>query len=167
VITSAGQDRLRALALANEVRRARANARRRIANSELSASEVLLAPPPELESLALIDLLRCQRGWGTVRARRFIAGHELSERKPLGTLTDRQRRLLAASLGRRGPGLLGSAVEVNAKTLRPPEGVSLKLAVLTDTRKSDAAAGGHSGAAAAAIASSARSPCSSMRQPAA
>jgi hypothetical protein len=103
-MTSAGQDRLRALALANEVRRARARARRRIADRELSATDVLLAPPRELEGLALIDLLRCQRGWGIVRARRFIARYELNERKPIGTLTDRQRHLLATSLVPHGPG---------------------------------------------------------------
>ena len=128
---------MRALALANEVRRARARARRRIADRELSASDVLLAPQPELQSLALIDLLRCQRGWGTVRARRFIARHELSERKPIGTLTDRQRRVLAASLRRHGPEPPSSAVEVNLTALRPVEGASLKPEVVTDSRESD------------------------------
>ena len=104
LMTNPPQDRMRALALANEVRRARARARQRIADRELSAIDVLLAPPRELESLALIDLLRCQRGWGAVRARRFIARHDLGERKPIGTLTERQRALLAASLARHGSG---------------------------------------------------------------
>jgi hypothetical protein len=91
-----------------------------------------------LESLALIDLLRCQRGWGTVRARRFIARHELNERKPIGSLTVRQRGLLAASLGRHGPGSSRSAVDVNLAALRPFEGAFLNRAVVAASRESDA-----------------------------
>jgi hypothetical protein len=39
-----------------------------------------------------------QRRWGTTRCRKFLARYHITETKPLGALTDRQRRLLADEL---------------------------------------------------------------------
>jgi hypothetical protein len=95
-------DRTQALKLANEIRRARARLKRRIAAGDLSADQVILAPPREARSWPLIKLLISQPRWGKVRCRRFLLQAEIDERKPIGDLTERQRRLLVAQLGARG-----------------------------------------------------------------
>jgi hypothetical protein len=48
--------------------------------------------------MTLAELLTSQRRWGRTRARKFVAGLALAENKRLGTLTSRQRQLLAAAL---------------------------------------------------------------------
>ncbi len=90
--------RLRALERANEIRLQRAALKRRIAAGELSAAEVILESPKAAESWSVGDLLMSQRRWGTTRCRRFLARNNITETKPIGTLTDRQKHLLADSL---------------------------------------------------------------------
>ena len=90
--------RLRALERANEVRLARAGLKRRIADGQVSAASVLLDPPPEAGSWAVGDLLMSQRRWGATRCRKFLTHHHITETKPVATLTERQRRLLAGQL---------------------------------------------------------------------
>ena len=91
--------RLRALGRANEVRLARAELKRRIAHGDVSAAEVILAPPVEAINWAVGDLLMSQRRWGSTRCRKFLVRADINETKPVGSLTDRQRRLLAGQLG--------------------------------------------------------------------
>ena len=93
-----GPQRLRALERANEVRLARAELKRRIAEGETSAAEVILACPWEARSWSVVDLLMSQRRWGSKRCRKFLARNQVNEMKPVGGLTDRQRRLLAGQL---------------------------------------------------------------------
>jgi hypothetical protein len=90
--------RLRALEKANEVRLARAELKRRIAQGQVSAARIILDSPREACSWAVGDLLMSQRRWGSQRCRKFLARQQISERKEIGTLTDRQRRALAAEL---------------------------------------------------------------------
>jgi hypothetical protein len=90
--------RLRALERANAVRLARAELKRRIAEGEAAATDVILDPPDEALTWAIGELLMSQRRWGTTRCRKFLARHHISETKMLGALTDRQRRLLAEEL---------------------------------------------------------------------
>jgi hypothetical protein len=90
--------RLRALERANAVRLARAELKRRIADGEVSAADVILEPPHEATSWAICELLMSQRRWGSTRCRKFLSRNQITETKPLGTLTERQRRLLAAQL---------------------------------------------------------------------
>jgi hypothetical protein len=96
---ASGPQHLRALQRANEVRLARAELKRRVAEGELTASEVVLDSPWEAESMAIADLLMSQRRWGRTRCRRFLAQVPLSETKTIGTLTERQRNAVAALLG--------------------------------------------------------------------
>ena len=95
---TAGPQRLRALERANEIRLERAALKRRIAAGEVSAAEVILNPPQSAETWSVGDLLMSQRRWGTTRCRRFLARNNITETKHVGTLTDRQRNLLADSL---------------------------------------------------------------------
>jgi hypothetical protein len=90
--------RLQALERANEIRLARAELKRRIAYGAISAAEVILEPPSEARSWAIGDLLLSQRRWGSTRCRKFLMRNQISETKPVGALTQRQRRLLAAQL---------------------------------------------------------------------
>jgi hypothetical protein len=89
---------LRALERANEVRRARAELRRRIADGDVSAGEIILAPPGEASSWTVLELLISQRHWGRAKARKFLLLNQIDELKPIGKLTERQRRLLAPQL---------------------------------------------------------------------
>ena len=92
--------RLRALGRANEVRLARAELKRRIASGGVSAAQVILDCPWEARSWSLGDLLMSQRRWGRTRCRKFLVQNEISEVKQVGTLTERQRRMLASKLAR-------------------------------------------------------------------
>lgn len=89
---------MRALERANQVRLARAELKRRVSMDEIDAAEVILACPWEAQSMAVADLLMSQRRWGQTRCRKFLAQIPMSEKKTIGTMTDRQRRTLAALL---------------------------------------------------------------------
>jgi hypothetical protein len=91
-----------ALDRANEVRRARAALKRRVADSETPAAEVVLTAPWEARSMAIADLLISQRRWGRIRVRCFLAGIPMSETKTIGSMTDRQRRRRAERLTAEG-----------------------------------------------------------------
>ncbi len=90
--------RRRALVRANEIRLARAGLKRRIALGEVSAAEVLLACPEEASSWPVGELLMSQRRWGATRCRKFLSRNYIVETKPIGKLTERQRRMLASAL---------------------------------------------------------------------
>ena len=95
---------MQALELANRVRLARAELKRRVGDGELSAAEVILSRPWEAETMTIMDLLMSQRRWGRTRCRRFLASIQVPETKQLGRLTDRQRDALAELLTARGAG---------------------------------------------------------------
>jgi hypothetical protein len=90
----------RALARANEVRLARAELKRQVARGERGAAEVILTAPWEADSMIVADLLMSQRRWGLARCRKVLAQIPMSENKTIGSMTDRQRRALAAALAR-------------------------------------------------------------------
>ena len=90
--------RLRALGRANEVRLARAELKRRIADGEVSAAQVILACPNEVRSWSVGDLLMSQRRWGSTKCRKFLERNQISELKQVGQLTERQKRMLADQL---------------------------------------------------------------------
>ncbi len=89
---------LQALARANRVRLARAALKRTIASSERGVAEVILECPWECESMSITELLSSQRRWGRTRSRKFLTSLGLTENKRIGTLTHRQRNLVAAAL---------------------------------------------------------------------
>ena len=103
-VPPAGPQHMRALERANQVRLARAELKRRIADGEADVAEVILDCPWEARSMAISDLLMSQRRWGQTRCRKFLAQIPLSENKTVGSLTERQSRRLAELLesGERG-----------------------------------------------------------------
>jgi hypothetical protein len=90
--------RMKALERANEVRLARAELKRRIAYGDVGVAEVILECPWAAKSWSVGDLLMSQRRWGSIRCRKFLSRNQINEKKPLGQLTDRQRRMLAGQL---------------------------------------------------------------------
>lgn len=104
--------RLRALEHANAIRLARAELKRRIAEGQVSAAEVILECPDAAQRWTIAELLLSQRRWGSTRCRKFLERNGVSEIKAIGALTERQRRLLAEELsGRPLPApVLGTAV---------------------------------------------------------
>jgi hypothetical protein len=90
--------RLRALEHANAVRLARAELKRRIADGEVSAAEVILECPDAVRRWTVSELLMSQRRWGSTRCRKFLERNGVSEIKAIGSLTDRQRHMLAEQL---------------------------------------------------------------------
>jgi hypothetical protein len=105
----AGPQYMRALERANKVRLARADLKRRVAIGELQVAEVILDCPWESASMAVADLLMSQRRWGQTRCRKFLAQIPMSEKKTIGSMTERQRRTLAAMLSSAERGIAWSA----------------------------------------------------------
>jgi hypothetical protein len=95
---------MQALARANRVRLARAELKRSIGRGDLDIAEVIQDAPWEAESMTLAELLTSQRRWGRTRARKLLQTLALSENKRIGTLTPRQRALLASTLGAKSRG---------------------------------------------------------------
>ncbi len=91
---------MQALARANRVRLARAELKRAIGRGEVDVAGVVEDCPWETESMTLAELLTSQRRWGRTRARKLLQTLALSENKRVGTLTPRQRALLASALSR-------------------------------------------------------------------
>ena len=102
-IAPASPQHMRALERANKVRLARADLKRRVASGEIGVAEVILDCPWEADSMAVADLLMSQRRWGQTRCRKFLAQLPMSEQKTVGSMTERQRRTLAAMLTATGP----------------------------------------------------------------
>src|SRR5204863_8358755 len=93
---------MRALEMANRVRLGRAELKRKVSRWQLTAAEVVVTCPMEAESMTISDLLLSQRRWGRTRCRKFLMSIQMSENKTVGSLTERQRRTLAALLEARG-----------------------------------------------------------------
>ena len=70
----------------------------RIAAGEMSVIEAIVGDAPEIERMAVIELLLSQRSWGYARCRELLRAIPLSESKTVGSMTARQRTLLCALL---------------------------------------------------------------------
>jgi hypothetical protein len=89
---------MEALARANEVRLARAALKRDICAGRRAVTEVIIESPWEADSMSLSELLCSQRRWGRARSRKLLSSAALSEGKKIGSLTERQRRILVGAL---------------------------------------------------------------------
>jgi hypothetical protein len=97
-IASTGPQHMRALERANQVRLARAELKRKIAGGGIDVAEVIIDCPWEAHSMAVSELLMSQRRWGQTRCRKFLAQVPMSEKKTVGSMTERQRHTLATML---------------------------------------------------------------------
>jgi hypothetical protein len=110
---------LQALQRANAVRLARAELKRRVADGEITAAEVILSSPWEADSMTVSDLLTSQHRWGNTRCRKFLQCVPMSETKTIGSMTDRQRRAVAQLLA------AGDAAAAASRTADPAEALVL------------------------------------------
>lgn len=92
------QQRALALERANHVRIVRAALKRRLRAGELVAAEAILRSSRDTDTMTVAEVLLSQRGWGPRRSANMLRSVSLSERKTLGSLTERQRVMLAAVL---------------------------------------------------------------------
>ena len=92
--------RLLALERATRVRVARAEVKRRLRSGEMVAAEVVLCCSRDTDTMTVGELLFSQPGWGPRRSSALLRSVSLSEAKTLGSLTERQRVMLAAVLDR-------------------------------------------------------------------
>ncbi|MGB0091351.1 MAG: hypothetical protein WBP81_02270 [Solirubrobacteraceae bacterium] len=89
---------VRALQLANRVRHARAELKARVADGQLAVADVIMTCPVEVAGMPVVQLLASQHGWGDARCGAFLAQVGVRENKPIGSLTERQRRAVAVQL---------------------------------------------------------------------
>ena len=87
---------MQALQRANEVRLARAELKRKVGEGAITVGDVILTCPWEAASMTIAELLTSQRRWGTTRCSKFLQGIGMPETKTVGSMTDRQRSVLAA-----------------------------------------------------------------------
>jgi hypothetical protein len=101
VAPTPGPQHMRALERANKVRLARAELKRAVAVGAIGVADVITDCPWEAKSMAIGDLLMSQRRWGQTRCRKFLTQLAMSEKKTIGSMTERQRQTLAAMLSDR------------------------------------------------------------------
>ena len=85
------EQRLRALAQANEVRTARAKLKKELASGKIELVQILADPPACVRTARIRDVLLVVPKIGSVRAGRILAHCRIAHSKTLGGLTDRQR----------------------------------------------------------------------------
>jgi hypothetical protein len=116
---SPGPQHLQALQRANAVRLARADLKRRVAEGDVSAADVILGSPWEAESMTVSDLLTSQKRWGSTRCRKFLQCVPIPENKTIGSMTERQRRALAELLSDGEASCRADVTEERSEDLRP------------------------------------------------
>jgi hypothetical protein len=94
------EQRLDALAKANQVRSARAQLKRDLAAGSLALARVLADPPPCAHTARVRDLLVAGPGIGPARAGRALSHCRIAEAKTVAGLSGRQRAALIDHLRR-------------------------------------------------------------------
>jgi len=89
-----GEQRLRALAKANEVRSERAQLKRELAAGRIQLARVLDDPPACAENAMLRDLLLALPKVGPSRVNRALSRCQITDTKTIAGLSDRQRAAL-------------------------------------------------------------------------
>lgn len=96
------EQRMVALALANEVRMHRAELKRDLKAGRQTISELVLSPPAFLETAKVFDVLLAVPKCGRVKVNKILSQVKVSPSKTVGGLSERQRRELVAVIGRMG-----------------------------------------------------------------
>jgi len=89
---------MQALRRANEVRLARAELKRKVGEGRITVEEIILTCPWEAASMTIAELLTSQRRWGATRCSKFLTQIGMTETKTVGSMTERQRGLLATMI---------------------------------------------------------------------
>ena len=92
--------RMDALARANEVRSARAQLKRDLKAGRCSIHSLLLEPPEYLETAKVFDMLLAVPKYGRVKVNKMLLACRISPSKTIGGLSERQRSELVLLLRR-------------------------------------------------------------------
>jgi len=93
------EQRIEALKLANAVRTARRDTKLAVKLGEQSFEDSLLNPPEHMCSMKIGDYLLCIPRVGRVKAAKVLRRTQTASTKTLASLSDRQRKEIAAALG--------------------------------------------------------------------
>lgn len=93
------QQRMDALANANEIRTFRRQLKMDLKFKRQSATELLLEPPGQIETMKVFDLLMAVPKYGRVKVNKMLLQARISPSKTVGGLSQRQRTELASMLG--------------------------------------------------------------------
>ena len=92
--------RMDALARANEIRTQRAKLKRDLKAGRLSIHQLLLDPPPYVETAKVFDMLLAVPKYGRVKVNKLLTTCRISPSKTIGGLSERQRNELVSLLRR-------------------------------------------------------------------
>lgn len=88
--------RMAALENANHIRVWRAQMKRDLKAGRLRLHGLLASPPPEMETMKVMDLLLATPKIGRVKAMKMLASERVSPSRQIGGLSERQRSSLLA-----------------------------------------------------------------------
>jgi hypothetical protein len=92
--------RMDALARANQIRTKRAQLKRDLKSGRLSIHTLLLKPPEYVETAKVFDMLLAVPKYGRVKVNKILAHCRISPSKTIGGLSERQRSELVSLLRR-------------------------------------------------------------------
>src|SRR6202040_2849421 len=92
--------RMDALARANEIRIKRAQLKRDLKSGRLSIHSLLFSPPEFVETAKVFDMLLAVPKYGRVKVNKILAQCRIAPSKTIGGLSERQRRELISLLHR-------------------------------------------------------------------
>lgn len=92
--------RMDALARANQIRTRRAQLKRDLKSGRLSIQTLLLNPPEYVETAKVFDMLVAVPKYGRVKVNKILAHCRISPSKTIGGLSERQRSELVSLLRR-------------------------------------------------------------------
>ena len=92
--------RMDALARANQIRTRRAQLKRDLKSGRLSIQTLLLNPPEYVETAKVFDMLLAVPKYGRVKVNKILAHCRISPSKTIGGLSERQRSELVSLLRR-------------------------------------------------------------------
>jgi len=92
--------RMDALARANEIRTRRAQLKRDLKSGRLSIHTLLLNPPEFVETAKVFDMLLAVPKYGRVKVNKILTHCRISPSKTIGGLSERQRSELVSLLRR-------------------------------------------------------------------
>ena len=92
--------RLAALARANEIRSQRAQLKRDLKSGRVSIQQLLANPPSYLETAKVSDMLLAVPKYGRVKVNKILHTCRISPSKTIGGLSERQRAELVSMLHR-------------------------------------------------------------------
>ena len=120
------QQRMDALARANDIRTRRAQLKRDLKAGRTSIHDLLLEPPEYIETAKVFDMLLAVPKYGRVKVNKVLVDCRISPSKTIGGLSQRQRTELVSMLRVRPLGAHYSAARCRACSSSPARRASAR-----------------------------------------